>query len=723
MSGLPALPLGLKALFCFWPRHRAALGAFLFLWGCLSTKGGSAHAQEPPLYENGSSITAEDLSESRALQLLDVQTTLGAWVLAGPDLGLPRLRSVHLNLATADELLAVPGATYTGISALLRYRSLHGRFAEVAELNAVEGLSTKEAVAIAPYLYVIALRARFPRLAEWLGPTARPWLLARTQSQWPRSSAFGLPGFAPRVNYPGSPWGSLLRLRGNIPQRLSYNLVLQQDPGEPLLAAPGQPARIDYVSANAVVHNLGRLKTVILGDYLLAFGQGISMGRAFVLGRGSEPVLTLAPTSPGILPYQALVEGRALRGAAAAFSVRQGLVATAFGSAKRVDAAPVIGADSLAAGAADAVGPPRYAGLHRTPSELALRKTLPEKVGGVALQWAPAQGFGQIGGMLARQVYGRLLSAEALAPGIAQSQTYGSLWYRARLGQAALHGELALRQGVAPAFIQVLQILPTPTTGLGLQLRHLPAGAAGSYGQPIAQNLPLAGGEQGLTLSATQQIGRWHLALYQDYYRPAQATPARPFTTPIAEWALQGQYKPTKTEFTLWQLRARSTLWPSTDLPAAGPIPAGTSLQGVLGAGGQAAPWLQLSTQLRGSQVPTVVGRSTGWAAYQQARIKTGLCQLTLRAYVYDTDAWASRLVFYEPGVLFAPKAQACFGRGTRLMALVQMRMPRGAGNLYLKLARTQPQLGPATTELTLQARWYLATRTDSDNQENYAGW
>ncbi len=673
---------------------RTPLGPWLVL--CLLVLGGTkARAQA-------------ELTEPQALQALDVQTMPGAWQEAGPELAQTPPASLDINRASPDELLALPGATPAGIAALLRYRQQYGGFAELSELNAVPGLSTAEAQALAPYLLPPGpARAPIPLRQVWAG-AARPWLLIRTQRQGPLGNAYTKPDFAPGSNYAGGPWGTLVRLRGNAPQRLSYGLVLEKDPGEAWQPAPGRPLRADYASATLVLRNRGAWKAIALADYQLAFGQGLAFGRSFLLGRGAEPVLTLAQPAGGILPYHALVEGRALRGAAFTRTLAPGLELHGFGSYKRVDARPIAWADSLATQLPDAVGPPRFTGLHRTRAELATRRNLPEWLGGTALQWAPRQGFGHLGLLMARQAYDAPLAGSPLPPGLAQTQNLASAWYRTRYRSLAAFGEATLRQGIPLGGVQVLQWMPTPHTALGLAARHLPAGIAGAYGQPYAQRLAGPAGEQGLLLAAQQRLGRWALAAYQDYYRPLQANPGQPFASPAAEWSLQATYAPRKTAEALLQLRARSQAapMPAQADPSAS-IPAGQTLYGVAGLRYQPWPSWQLAGQLR-----TCHGAAgQGWALYQQVQVRYGPLRATLRAYAYSTAGFGSRLLFFEPGVLYQPRLVSAYGQGTRLMALLDATLPHW-GNLYLKAAHTQPLSGPPTWELTLQARIWLSKGT-----------
>ena len=643
-----------------------------------------------------------ELAEPEALQLLDVQTLPGAWQEAGPELAQPPPAALDLNRATPDELLALPGATPAGIAALLRYRRQYGGFAELSELNAVPGLATAEAQALAPYLKLAPRPAAVPLRRLW-GAAAKPWLLVRTQRQGPLEAPYTRPDFAPGSTYAGGPWGTLVRLRGNAPQRLSYGLVLEKDPGEAWQPAPGRPLRADYASATLVLRNRGAWRAIALGDYQLAFGQGLAFGRSFLLGRGAEPVLTLAQPSGGIMPYHALVEGRALRGAAFTRTLAPGLELHGFGSFKRVDARPVAFTDSLTLAQPDALGPPRYTGLHRTPAELRTRRTLPEWLGGAALQWAPGQSFGHVGLLVARQAYDAPLNATALPPGLAQTQNLASAWYRTRYRSLAAFGEATLRQGIPAGGVQVLQWMPTPQTSLGLAARHLPPGIAGAYGQPYGQSPASPAGEQGLLLAGQQRLGRWALAAYQDFFRPLQTTSASPFATPATEWSLQATYNPGKTTEALLQLRARGQAAPTAANPA-GALPTGQTLYGVAGLRFQPWPRWKLAGQLR-----TCHGAAgQGWALYQQAQVRFGPLRATLRAYAFSTTSFASRLLFFEPGVLYQPRLVGAYGQGTRLMALLDATLPRW-GNLYLKAAHTQPLAGEATWELTLQARIWLA--------------
>jgi hypothetical protein len=178
---------------------------------------------------------------------------------------------------------------------------------------------------------------------------------------------------------------------------------------------------------------------------------------------------------------------------------------------------------------------------------------------------------------------------------------------------------------------------------------------------------------------------------------------------------VQTSCNPTKKTEALLQLRARRQLNPSTSFqPDDGSVlPLGTGLQGVASVRAEVHPNLTLSTQLRMSQVPGTTpnqGTQTGWAAYQQATVKLGPLTATLRAYVYDAQAYQARLVFYEPGVLYQPKALTAYGQGTRLMALLQLKTRKG-GDIYLKMAHTQPLQGAASQELVVQLRLWLYKR------------
>ncbi len=72
-----------------------------------------------------------------------------------PEADAPALDSVtqiHINSATADELMLVPGIGPKIANAIIDHRSAHGMFRHVADLSEVKGVSSKKLSSISPYL-------------------------------------------------------------------------------------------------------------------------------------------------------------------------------------------------------------------------------------------------------------------------------------------------------------------------------------------------------------------------------------------------------------------------------------------------------------------------------------------------------------------------------------------------------------------------------------------
>ena len=61
---------------------------------------------------------------------------------------------IDLNTATLSQLDTLPGVGPVTAQAILDYRTKHGRFAKVEELQEVDGIGTKTYAQIAPHVRV-----------------------------------------------------------------------------------------------------------------------------------------------------------------------------------------------------------------------------------------------------------------------------------------------------------------------------------------------------------------------------------------------------------------------------------------------------------------------------------------------------------------------------------------------------------------------------------------
>lgn len=76
----------------------------------------------------------------------------------------------------------------------------------------------------------------------------------------------------PGNRYLGTPERFQTRYRYHYGSRVSAALTLDKDAGEKFISKP-----FDFVSGNIALFKIGRFKKIVVGDYNLQFGQGLTM--------------------------------------------------------------------------------------------------------------------------------------------------------------------------------------------------------------------------------------------------------------------------------------------------------------------------------------------------------------------------------------------------------------------------------------------------------------
>jgi hypothetical protein len=180
--------------------------------------------------------------------------------------------------------------------------------------------------------------------------------------------------------YLGSPIKLLWRYKYTFSNRISASLILEKDAGEPTKKNVF-PWALDYGSAHLAVYNIGFLSKVIVGDFTLQFGQGLTLWSGFAFGKAPD-VASVAKKEIGLKPYSSANEFSFFRGIATTLQLSKKIKATIFGSFRKLDA--VI---DTASNGEERLTTINETGYHRTSTELEAQNKLSEKVYGGILQY------------------------------------------------------------------------------------------------------------------------------------------------------------------------------------------------------------------------------------------------------------------------------------------------------------------------------------------------
>src|SRR5690606_5037503 len=183
----------------------------------------------------------------------------------------------------------------------------------------------------------------------------------------------------PNRKYRGEDFYTSVKYGFTYRDKLQAGFVAEKDPGEPFLRKE-YPMGYDHYGFHLIVRDLGRLKTLAVGDYRLSFGQGLILNNDFSLSKSWGTNAIIRRTQEPKRHFSSAESGY-FRGAAALFEVGR-LTVTPFYSNKRFDA------NLSDDGTITSFKPDGY---HRTPLEIEKKSNAYEQVAGININYRNGQ--------------------------------------------------------------------------------------------------------------------------------------------------------------------------------------------------------------------------------------------------------------------------------------------------------------------------------------------
>jgi hypothetical protein len=285
-------------------------------------------------------------------------------------------KPLDLNKATAEDMRKLAFLTDFQISSLIDYRKEHGNLLSMNELPLVYGFTDEVIGLMLPYVKITpdADTMVFRDMAR-IKPGSHEIIL---KSQRVLEKARGY-----RENdqvtgtrrYPGNPWLYYVRYGLDLNNHIRAGITLEKDPGEELFRNSNR-AGFDFNSAYIMIHDIGPLKSALLGDFRLGFGQGLTISNGTAPGKSAMP-LSIVKRGNEIRTYTSADENDFFRGAAASAGLGR-VTLTGFYSHKQRDANIT---DTLDSGMI-CFSSFQESGYHRTASEITDEKAVGERAYG-----------------------------------------------------------------------------------------------------------------------------------------------------------------------------------------------------------------------------------------------------------------------------------------------------------------------------------------------------
>jgi hypothetical protein len=331
-------------------------------------------------------------------------------------------KPVNLNRATVDELLNFPLITPVQSTAIVSHREKYGLFLHISELQ-VLGFTPDQIKALQIFVNIS------PNAGELIKNFGNSLPLGKLE--WVNTVKRRYPD--PTEIYAGDLFQASTRLRYTLAGRYSFGITAEKDPGE--LWWKNGP---DYLSAHAAIYNLGVVKTLVAGDYLLSLGQGLVMGSGIGIGK-SASVLNIKRAQPALKAYRGVNEFLFLRGLAT--TLRFGKLEITAATAQNALNARL--GDTATFG--NSFTSVDLDGLHRNNAELAGKAVLSRRINGLWLNRNGRKGNAGLGMThfqtnLAQEISDDLYKLFYPA---GKTQTFVHAWQGHTLGRLHLFSEWA----------------------------------------------------------------------------------------------------------------------------------------------------------------------------------------------------------------------------------------------------------------------------------------
>lgn len=405
-----------------------------------------------------------------------------------------------INRISLSELHALPFLSEDQLASFLTYRNAHGPFISIHELQVVEGWDTETLRKT-----VGLLICNSPRKKWYQEEQLSHQLLLKMERTLEEKVGFSEPTSRSKTRYLGNPWIQNIRYRGKWNNFIRGGFTLQKDPGETSLT--------DFISYYLEIKPTKWIDKLILGDYILQWGQGLIQSGGFSLGKTYESIRATQKFNLGNLPYSSSGESAFYRGVST--QAHWGPINfSAFHSIKHLDAS--ISKDTSGLSFYRSIDTD---GNHRTSTEIRNKYILMEQAMGLQALIPWKQGY--LSFSSTRHVWNlpkRNTQIYNQTEWQGSRLTNLSIAHQIPWNQVLIAGELASASPKALAIIESIAFPISQKLDFSALVRYYGAG----YFSPMAQSLGEGSqtkNEMGLFIGNQFQISKYQrLSSYIDYF-------------------------------------------------------------------------------------------------------------------------------------------------------------------------------------------------------------
>ncbi len=432
---------------------------------------------------------------------------------------------VNLNSAALQDLLQIPFLDLSSANYIIEHRNKFGYFFSVNELFAIKNLDNELTKKLLPFFTVSketvsTNNKQIQQSKSFWNDTFINLRSRFIQDLQPRK------GFL-NNRYEGSRFKNYNRLQLYYGSHYRIHILTEKDPGENRLT--------DFYSFNFSAKNLSFFNSIIIGDYLIEFGQGLALWRPYGFSKGGDAILPLMKKDRNIIPYNSADENQFFRGITASFDYKY-FQFTSFYSQNYFDASIDSTTNEITSMPLD--------GFHRTESEL-LRKNSATKIFyGGRIDYVIPDNL-SLGFLLTKSFFNYQIATSGIGNRKGKVFNHYSLSYKYFHSKFTIFGETAF-DGISFATINGLIFSAGRDLSFATLFRSYSKGYTGLHS--------LGFGESSGTKNETGIYSgiRWKTKIglfniYFDLFKFPAATFSNPLPTQGKEFLIDHSYKPVRT--------------------------------------------------------------------------------------------------------------------------------------------------------------------------------
>jgi len=599
---------------------------------------------------------------------------------------------LKINTATEDEWNQLFWLSSFQIENIKQYIKTTGPIASIYELVYIGGFTEKEIRLMTPFLSFEMPDKGLLLKTDHIIPYESHRVILRSQRVLEKQEGYKPENKESQSYFKGNRDHLYFRYTYQYGDKLTAGFTADKDPGEEFMSGSNKQG-FDFNSFSLQVNKLSFIKTIIIGDYRVYFGQGLAVWSGVSFGKSSM-VMSSMQRATGIVRYQSADENNFFRGVAVTFNMKP-LETSLWYSSHPYDANITV-KDSVT-GRANEVSSFQTTGIHALPSEIADEDAVHSHVTGCNITYKATDFRAGITGLFYN--YSATVNPDPATYNLfnfrGRSNNNLSFDFRFRHNHTLLFGEEATSQNGGIALLNGMQNTITSRLNFTLLSRYYQRNYQAMYGNAFGENARNSN-EAGIFAGLECKLLKYtSLAGYIDVFSFPWLTYTADLPSSGRDFLMQITFEPSTDLQMYFQYRNKNKEENFSSADAVKGIMAQVQLEKLrYNLTYKVTERIQIKNRLELSRYKNeYTATQRGFYISQDIqlsppKIKTNLY---LRYAIFDADSYDSRIYAYENDLLYTFNIPAFYDKGTRFYILVK-HSPIKNIDLWFKYAITRFQ-------------------------------